>query len=264
MTAYVLALCNQKGGVGKTSVTVGLADVLAQQGKRVLIVDADPQSNATTHLAIDETPPFTLNDVLMVDPVTRQVQAGVIAEAVIPAGEGWPGVHVVASELALAAREQDQDLGREYRLRVAMEGALDAWDVVLIDCPPSLGQLTVNALTAADAALLVTEPRAPSVEGLSQMIRTLSTVRLHFNDQLRLAGVVVNRHRPDRRDRADWVEQLRIDYAGDLLEPFVPDRELVAVAASAAAPLTSYGARGRDVVEALSALAGRILPVAAA
>lgn len=261
MGAYVLALCNQKGGVGKTSVTLGLADVLARQGRRVLLVDADPQANATANLDV-HTPEFTLNDVLTVDPVTRSVQAGVLGEAVVPAGEAWGDVAVVASELSLAAREQDQDLGREYRLRVAMEGTLDAWDVVLIDCPPSLGQLTVNALTAADAALLVTEPRAASVEGLAQMIRTLSTIRQHFNPDLRLAGVLVNRHRPDRRDRVEWVEQLRADYAEHLLEPFLPERELVALAASAAAPLTSFGTRGRDVVEALSALAARLLPAA--
>lgn len=260
MTAHVIALCNQKGGVGKTSVTVGLAGVLAGQGWRVLLVDADPQANATTNLAIDETPPFSLNDVLTVDPQTRQVAPGILAEAVVPAGDGWAGVDVVGAELALAAREQDQDLGREYRLRRAMEGTLGAWDVVLIDCPPSLGQLTINALTAADSALLVTEPRAASVEGLAQMTRTLNTIRQHYNDELRLAGVVVNRYRPDRRDRVEWVEQLRTDYAAHLIEPFLPEREVVALAASAAAPLSAYGARGRDVVEALTAITARILP----
>jgi chromosome partitioning protein len=260
MTAHVLALCNQKGGVGKTTITVNLADALAQQGKRVLLIDADPQANATSNLGIDDTPPFTLNDVLTVDPVTRQVAAGVIAEAVVPAGEGWFGVDVVASELALAGREQDQDLGREYRLRTTLEGVLEHWDVVLIDCPPSLGQLTVNALTAADSALLVTEPRAASVEGLAQMTRTLATVRQHFNPQLLLAGVVVNRHRADRRDRVEWVDQLRADYGDSLIDPFVPEREVVATATSAASPLSAYGVRGRDVAEALAAIAARILP----
>ncbi len=261
MSAYVLALCNQKGGVGKTTLTVNLADTLAQQGKRVLLIDADPQANATSNVGIDDVPPFTLNDVLTVDPVTRAVPPGVIAEAVVPAGEGWHGVDLVAAELSLAAREQDQDLGREYRLRTAMEGVLGSWDVVLIDCPPSLGQLTVNALTAADAALLVTEPRAASVDGLGQMTRTLQTVRQHFNAELRLAGVVVNRYRADRRDRVEWVEQLRAGYADHLLEPFIPEREIVATAASAAAPLSAYGAKGKDVAEALAAIAARIIPV---
>jgi len=183
-----------------------------------------------------------------------------LAEAVVDAGEGWRGVQVVAAEFALASREQDQDLGREYRLRTALEGTLAGWDVVLIDCPPSLGQLTVNALTAADCALLVTEPRAASVDGLAQMTRTVATVRQHFNADLRLAGVVVNRYRADRRDRVEWADQLRTDYGEHLVEPFVPEREIVATAASAAAPLSAYGARARDVTTVLAALAARVLP----
>ncbi len=166
----------------------------------------------------------------------------------------------MAAELALAGREQDQDLGREYRLRTALDGALGHWDVVLIDCPPSLGQLTINALVAADTALLVTEPRAASVEGLAQMTRTLATVRQHFHADLRLAGVAVNRWRPDRRDRVAWVAQLREDCAEHLVEPFVPEREIVATATSAAAPLSAYGAKGRDVIDALTAIADRVLP----
>jgi chromosome partitioning protein len=260
MTAHVIALCNQKGGVGKTSITVGLADVLARQGRRVLVIDADPQANATANLAPDASPAFTLNDVLAGDPATRQVAPGVITDAVVPAGDGWAGVDLVAAEPALASREQDQDLGREYRLRTATEGALDRWDVVLVDCPPNRGQLTVNALTAADAALLVTEPRAASVDGLAQMTTTVATVRQHFHRDLRLAGVVVNKHRTDRRDRTEWVDQLREDYGTRLLEPFVPDREVVAIAASAAAPLHAYGSRARDVLDALAALAAQIVP----
>ena len=260
MTARVVALCNQKGGVGKTTLTVNLADALVQQGRRVLLIDADPQANATTHVGLDTTPPFTLNDVLTVDPATRQVAAGIIAEAAVPAGEGWHGLSVVAAELALAGRQEDQDLGREYRLRTALEGSLDQWDVVLIDCPPSLGQLTVNALTASDTAVLVTEPRAASVEGLAQMTRTLATVRRHFNDGLNLAGVIVNRYRPDRRDRVEWVDRLRGDYGGHLLEPFVPEREVVATAASAAQPLSAYGTRSREVTDALTTLARIVVP----
>ena len=260
MTAHVLALCNQKGGVGKTTITVNLADAFVQQGRRVLLIDADPQSNATSNVGLDETPPFTLNDVLTVNPETREIVQGVITEAVVSAGEGWNGVDVVAAELALAAREQDQDLGREYRLRSALEGALEAWDVVLIDCPPSLGQLTINALTAADAALLVTEPRAASVDGLAQMTKTLTTVRKHYNERLQLAGVIVNRYRPDRSDRVAWADQLREDYGAHLLEPFVPEREIVASASSAAQPLSAYGAKSRDVSNVLAALAAQALP----
>jgi chromosome partitioning protein len=88
----------------------------------------------------------------------------------------------------------------------------------------------------------------------------VATVRKHFNDGLRLAGVVVNRYRADRRDRVDWAEQLRADYGEHLVEPFIPEREVVAIAATDAAPLSAYGARGRDVTAALTALAARVVP----
>ena len=259
MAPLVIAVCNQKGGVGKTSITVGLAEAIRAAGRRVLVVDADPQANATTHLGAAMPAPFTLDDVLTVEATTGQVGVGVIAEAVTPAGPGWDGVDLVAAEAALAAREQDQHLGREYRLRTAMEDALDPWDVVLVDCPPSVGQLTVNALTAANAALLVTEPRAASVDGLAQMTHTLAAVRKHFNPALAMAGVVVNKHQPSRRDAAQWADQLDADYGARLLRPYVPEREVVATAASAASPLRAYGARGREVLETLTVIAEQVL-----
>jgi len=95
------------------------------------------------------------------------------------------------------------------------------------------------------------------------MTRTLASVRRHLNNGLRFGGVVVNRHRADRRDRVEWVDQLRADYGDQLLEPYIPDREIVAVAASASAPLTAYGRAARDVTAAVAALAGHLLPVPA-
>ncbi len=251
----VLAIANQKGGVGKTSITLGLADVYAQRHQRVLVIDIDPQANATAGVGLSQTPAFTLNDVLRGR--DGEVVEGVIAEAAVAAGEGWAGVDVVASELALANREQDQMVGREFRLRTALTEATKGWDVVLIDCPPSLGQLTINALVAADAALLVTEPRASSVDGLAQIVRTLSTVKQHYNPALRIAGVVVNRHREGLRDRAEWDATIRSTYPDQYIDPPVPEREVVAVATSAAAPLSAYGSKAREVMAALDIIADR-------
>jgi chromosome partitioning protein len=268
VTARSVAVCNQKGGVGKTSVTVNLAAELAEQGLSVLVVDADPQSNATAGLGVDLLPgAFTLADALYVDAELGTAVPGCAYGMAVPAGPRWPaGIRVVPSSLKLANREQDQDPGREFRLRTALSGpAGNGVDVVLIDCPPSLGQLTVNALVAADAALLVTEPSAFSVDGLGQIVRTLATVRRALNPSLELAGVVVNRHRTDRVDREEWVAFLREHYADHLIWPFVPEREGVRRAASRSVPLTplqerpEISVRADGVRTALQAVARRVL-----
>lgn len=241
-----MAMANQKGGVGKTTVTAGVAEELADRGRRVLVIDADPQANATAQLGLGEldAEDRTLADVLAVDPALGHVRPGGAVHAILPAGSPWPqGLRVIPSELGLANREQDQDVGREFRLRTALEGVLDGpdrieVDVVLIDCPPSLGQLTVNALAVADGALLITEPRASSVEGLAQMVRTVATVRRALNPGLALAGVVVNRYRGDRRDRVEWLGEVMKHYDQLVIDPLIPEREAVAQAASAAVPLT--------------------------
>lgn len=263
MAPKIIAVCNQKGGVGKTTLTVNLADVIARRGLDVLVIDADPQANATAHLDVSIDPSMlTLNDILSVKPQSGAVIPGGIADAIVAAGPAWGliGGHLCAvpAELGLASREQDQTLAREYRLRSSMTGGVDDFDVVLIDCPPSLGQLTVNALIAAQAALLVTEPRAASVEGLAQMVRTLGTVREHFNPALRLAGIVVNKYRPARKDATAWIDVLTRDYGDAVLEPFVPEREAVAAASSSGQPLLA-GRGGTEVVAALEAIADQLI-----
>jgi len=254
----IYAVCNRKGGVGKSTVTAGLADALGQAGKRALVVDLDPQANVTAALGI-ESAPYTINDVLYGDQKTREVSAGVILEAFLPAGDGWHGVDVIAAEDELAGREQDQMVGRETRLRTAMEGALATWDVVLIDCPPSLGQLTINALVAADEALLITEPRSGSVEGLAKIVTTMASVQRHFNPELALAGVVVNKYASARRDRAIWLTSIEENYGGKVLTPYIPERETIPSASSDAAPLSAYGARTREVTEIFAALADQLV-----
>jgi chromosome partitioning protein len=252
MPAKVIAVCNQKGGVGKTTLVTGLAEVFSQMlGKRVLVIDADPQRNTTSAMGITE-PEFTLNDVLYGDESNNQkIIPGVAGDAIMPAGEHWqpredrgedyPKVHVIASERNLASRERDAMMAREHRLRIALKGVTAAYDIVLIDCPPSLGLLTVNALTAATHALLVTEPRVSSVEGLTEIATTIVEVQENLNEDIDVVGVVINKERKGRSDQAFWIEKVRKDFGDVVLDPPLADREMFAKAQAAARPLRSFG-----------------------
>lgn len=246
----VIAIANQKGGVGKTATTVNLAARLARLGRRVLVIDTDPQANATTIMGVTVSPEdLTLNDVLAATS-SGTSQSGSIEQAVRPAG--WPGIELVPAERQLASREADVSPGREFHLHEALAGVRDQWDYALIDCPPALGALTVGALTAADLALIVTEPRASSVDGVSELVTTMRTVQRFYNPSLAIAGIVLNRWRHDRADRIAWRDYLQASYGDLLIDHFLPEREVVATASTNHIPVPRKEAP--DYVNALDAI----------
>ena len=248
----IVAICNQKGCVGKTALTTALADALAASGD-VLVVDADPQANATSILGVEVTAgQLTLADLL--SPVRPADLAGAVTAAIVPAADVWPRVDVLPAERGLAGREADATLGREARLRQVLLALPVGYRFVLIDCPPSLGMLTVNALVAADQALVVTEPRTSSVGAVAEMVQTIASVRSHYNPRLVLAGIVVNRWSDSRLDRRAHWEVLATEYADWLISPGIPEREVVAVAATNGRPVPREGA-GADVMAAVEAIA---------
>ncbi len=179
-----IACANQKGGVGKTTTVVNLASLLAISGDRVLLIDLDPQGNATSGLGIDRAA------------IERSMYDGLLdgvdlAELVVQGTS--PGVDVIPSAIALAGAEVELagSTGRERRLRDALAGFADRYDVIFIDCPPSLGLLTVNALTAADAVLIPLQSEYYALEGLTQLLATIDLVRDHLNPRLAIDGVIL-------------------------------------------------------------------------
>ena len=179
-----IACTNQKGGVGKTTTVVNLATYLALLGDRVLVIDLDPQGNATSGFGIDRASlDGSVYDAL--------VDGRPLAE--LHVATPVDGLRLVPSSIALAGAEVELAAidGRERRLGRALDAERDAWDWILVDCPPSLGLLTVNALTGADAVLVPIQCEYYALEGLTQLIATINLVRDHLNPDLAISGVVL-------------------------------------------------------------------------
>jgi chromosome partitioning protein len=242
-----IALVNQKGGVGKTTVALGLAAAAAARGRRVLVVDLDPQANATSGLGV-WYPPRTVDDALAGE------RWGAASELVVPAGwdpQLFPSVpRVVPSSPRLAQREPQlatDPIGAQDRLAMALSG-IEA-DLVLIDCPPSLGLLTVNGLFAADRVAIVTEPAAWATDGVDQILRNVVRIAARRDGSPEVAGIVVNRL-ARTRDARYWYEQLLEAHAERVISPPIRHRAAVAEAAAQSLPLHALSRDG--VAEALA------------
>jgi len=251
----ITAICNQKGGVGKTTLTAGLAQRLGSPATPVLVVDMDPQANATRILGIDlEDDMFTMLDVMS---APRPSLPEAVRQAIAKPGPGWGGIDVLPSERGLSNREMDNSPARESQLRAALAPLADTYRHILIDCQPSLGLLTVNALTAADQALIVTEARDFSIAGVNQMLTTIQLVRESYNPNLTLAGIVVNKWQGNRIDPERQMQTARDEFGTHLLEVSVPQSEAIARAATQRVPVSDTKDNTR-IMEAYQMIAARL------
>ena len=243
----VVAVLSQKGGVGKTTVCLGLAESARRQGWRTLVIDLDPQANATDVL-LDEPPDLTVSDVL------ADGRPGIAADAVLVTNWG-EGLDVLPSEQSLEHRNREGTPSSAARLRTTLGDLRSSYDLVLIDCPPSVGELTVNALTAADRAVIVTEPGFFALRGAEQALQAIMVVRDATNLGLRSAGIIVNRFRRNVREQHQRVEELRQSYPTLVLRPVLPERSAVAVAHGAGVPIQRLGSRqAKQLTEAFDEL----------
>jgi chromosome partitioning protein len=246
--AQTIACANQKGGVGKTTTVVNLAAYLAIAGERVLIIDLDPQGNATSGFGIDRTAlEVTLYDVLMGD---EAMAAAILPTAVdrcsiVPASVALAGAEV---ELATADR-------RERRFARALAPVVAAYDYVLLDCPPSLGLLTVNALTAADSVLIPTQCEFYALEGLTQLTATLNLVRDNLNPSLAIKGVVLTMYDARTNLSADVAAEVRNHLGRAVFDTIIPRSVRLSEAPSFGVPIALYreNSRGATAYAALAA-----------
>jgi len=232
----IIAVANQKGGVGKTTTAINLAAALVENGKRVLVVDLDPQGNASTGLGVEAadrdltTYELLVDDAPLVDVVRETETPGLL---IVPAT-----VDLSSADIELVSNEK-----RSFLLHDALrQTAIDSFalDYVLIDCPPSLSLLTVNAMVAAHSVLVPLQSEFFALEGLSQLMLTIREVRQSANPELRIEGVVLTMY--DRRNNlSQQVEQDARDNLGDLVfKAMIPRNVRVSEAPSFAMPVLSY------------------------
>jgi chromosome partitioning protein len=214
--AKVLAVANQKGGVAKTTTVQSLGVALAQQGWRVLLVDLDPQACLTYSLGLD---PDAL-DCSLHDVVVRGAAAAEVARPV----PGVDGLTLLPASIDLAGAEVHllARTGREHVVARALQPILAQYDLVLIDCPPSLGVLTINGLTAADLVLVPLQCEALSHRGVGQLLETVEDVRLFANEDLKVLGVVATMYDGRTRHARHVLEEVEKRYGLEVLEPAVP------------------------------------------
>jgi len=248
--AKILAITNQKGGVGKTTTSINLAASLAKTRRRVLLVDIDPQGNATMGSGVNKAElTHTVYQVLIgIVPVG---QARVSVESgydLIPANSDLSG-----AEIELITLER-----REHRLRVALEGIRAEYDYILIDCPPALNLLTVNALVAAQAVLIPMQCEYYALEGLTALVNTIRKVRESLNPQLQIEGLLRTMYDPRNTLANEVSAQLREHFGDKLYRTIIPRNVRLAEAPSYGKPAISYDMQSKGA-QAYLALAGEIL-----
>ncbi|HWB47838.1 MAG TPA: ParA family protein [Stellaceae bacterium] len=233
--ARIVAVANQKGGVGKTTTAVNLAAAFAQRGRRVLVIDLDPQANATTGLGLDENQPATSYELLLGGlALDEAVQESAVAGlSVLPA----------SANLAAAEIELGGEARREFLLARALHGRIGGYDDVLIDCPPSLNLLTINALTAANGVLVPLQCEFYALAGLAQLMGTIDRVRRGLNPRLALQGVVLTMY--DRRNNLCELvaADVRGHFADKVYKTMIPRNIRVSEAPSHGLPVLVYDQR---------------------
>ncbi|MBQ9298144.1 MAG: ParA family protein [Clostridia bacterium] len=233
----VVAIANQKGGVGKTTTAINLSSTLAKKGKKVLLVDTDPQGNATSGLGISKELEYSVYDLIVSE---------IEIEKVIQK-TNQKGLDICPSTISLAGAEVElvSMMSREHRLKEKLDSVKDEYDYIIIDCPPSLGLITLNTFTAADSVLIPIQCEFYALEGLGQLMNTINLVKKHLNKELKIEGALLTMY-DMRTNLSNQVVKEVSKYFGDnVYKTVIPRNVKLSEAPSYGMSIAEYDARSK-------------------
>lgn len=233
----IISVANQKGGVGKTTTTVNLSTILAKKGRKVLLIDTDPQGNATSGLGITKELELSVYDVLVGETEINET----IQETAIK------NLKVCPSNISLAGAEVElvTMMSREQRLKVKLDAIKDQYDYILIDCPPSLGLITLNAFTASDSVLIPVQCEYFALEGLGQLLNTVNLVKKHLNKNLEIEGALLTMYDARTNLSNQVVKEVKKYFENKVYKTVIPRNVRLSEAPSYGVPISIYDPRSK-------------------
>ena len=233
----VISIANQKGGVGKTTTAINLSTVLAKKGKKVLMIDADPQGNGTSGVGVDKDQQFSVYDVLIEDiEIENTLQKTQVRNLDLCPSN----INLAGAEVQLVSMEN-----REYKLKEKIDKIRDKYDFIIIDCPPSLGLITLNAFTASNSVLIPVQCEYYALEGLGQLLNTIELVKKHMNKSLCVEGALLTMYDARTNLSNQVVKEVKKYFGDKVYKNVIPRNVKLSEAPSYGLPITLYDARSK-------------------